>query len=312
MSDLIDRYVGATLRSIPEKQRADIEAELRASIGDAVEARVEGGEAADTATTAVLTELGDPDRLAAGYSGKPSYLIGPQHFFDYKRLLTVLVVTVAPIVMAVIASIELIGGEDIGSVIGRAISMGLTLVVHIGFWTTLAFYLVEQSGESIGSKWSLSDLPDRAAAGSIKLGDTIASVASVAIGIALLIVSRTNSPMTAADGSPIFIFDDAAWDFWIPFLIAVLVVEIIFEVVKYARRHWTWGLASVQLAVSALFTIPAVFLILTDRLFSPAFVERLADTGVSVDWAKQTLAVVVVVIALIEVVNGFYKASRGR
>lgn len=44
MSELTDRYVAATLRTIPERQRADIEAELRGSIADAIDARSEMGE----------------------------------------------------------------------------------------------------------------------------------------------------------------------------------------------------------------------------------------------------------------------------
>ena len=40
-STLTDRYVAATLRTLPEKQRPDIEKELRASIADAVDDRIE-------------------------------------------------------------------------------------------------------------------------------------------------------------------------------------------------------------------------------------------------------------------------------
>ncbi len=41
---LTDRYVYAVTRSLPESQRADIDKELRASIADAVDARVEAGD----------------------------------------------------------------------------------------------------------------------------------------------------------------------------------------------------------------------------------------------------------------------------
>ena len=40
---LTDRYVAATLRTVPEKQRPDIEKELRASIADAIDDRLEAG-----------------------------------------------------------------------------------------------------------------------------------------------------------------------------------------------------------------------------------------------------------------------------
>ena len=57
---LTDRYVEATLRRLPEGQRPDIERELRASIADAVDGRVEAGRRTGRCGAAVLTELGDP------------------------------------------------------------------------------------------------------------------------------------------------------------------------------------------------------------------------------------------------------------
>ena len=57
---LTDRYIDATVRSVPERQRADLSAELRSSIADQIEARVEGGADPAEAERAVLTALGDP------------------------------------------------------------------------------------------------------------------------------------------------------------------------------------------------------------------------------------------------------------
>src|SRR5690606_4735895 len=87
---LTDRYVAATLRSIPANSREDIERELRASIGDAIDAKVEAGSEPEAAEAAVLTDLGDPDRLAAGLTDRPLSLIGPELFLTWWRLLRVL------------------------------------------------------------------------------------------------------------------------------------------------------------------------------------------------------------------------------
>ena len=38
-TSLTDRYVDAAMRTVPEKQRADLAAELRASIDDQIDAR---------------------------------------------------------------------------------------------------------------------------------------------------------------------------------------------------------------------------------------------------------------------------------
>jgi hypothetical protein len=312
-NDLIDRYVGATLRTVPESQRSDIEAELRASIEDALEARMEAGVDADTAKRDVLTEMGDPDRLAAGYTGRPGYLIGPALFFDYKRFVTALLVTVVPIVVAVVAAVSAISGEDIGSIIGRSISLGLTLVVHIVFWTTLVFALIERTGtEDASLEWSLDKLPPAPSGGTIRLGETIASVVFLVLAMAALVLSRTASPVTGANGEPIPIFSPELWSFWLPFLIVVLAVEVAFEVIKYRVGRWTWPLASVNLALNALFAIPAIYLLLTEQLFNPAFFEEREWAGVPDADGPVVIGTVIVIaaITLWDSFDGFRKASR--
>ena len=314
MSELTDRYVGATLRSIPEKQRADIEAELRATIVDAVEARVESGEDAGTAEKDVLTGLGDPDRLAAEYVGRPGYLIGPDHFFVYKRLLTVLLVTVVPIVAVVIGVVQVVSGDDFGSVVGHTFSVVLSLVVHMVFWTTLVFAIIERSDQKPpADEWALSDLPpSTTVAGTVKFGETIASVVVLVLTIAAISLSRTISPVSADDGTPIPIFDPEVWSFWFPFFIAVLALEIVFEVVKFRIGRWTWGLASVNLALNALFAIPAVYLLATEQVFNPVFFDEI---GWGAEPAGDGALVVVTVvsiagIALWDVIDGFRKARK--
>ena len=87
---LTERYITATIRSLPATAQADVRAELEASIADAVEARVEQGEPREAAEHAVLTELGDPGVLAAGYADRPLHLIGPRYFLVWWRLLKLL------------------------------------------------------------------------------------------------------------------------------------------------------------------------------------------------------------------------------
>src|SRR5215210_6168501 len=91
------RYLAVVLRSIPERQRADVERELRSSIEDAVEERVAGGEGRDVAERAVLEGLGDPSVLAGAYSGRPTYLLGPELFPIYRMVLVRILAVAVPI-----------------------------------------------------------------------------------------------------------------------------------------------------------------------------------------------------------------------
>jgi hypothetical protein len=311
MTDLTDRYVGATLRSIPERQRADIEAELRASIGDAIDARTSAGDDVGEAEKTVLSGLGDPDRLAAGYAGRAAYLIGPDLFFEYRRLLKILLLSVVPIVIAVVAVIQIIAGEGIGSFFGESIGAGITVTVHLAFWTTLVFALIDRSSDkSAVPQWSLSSLPTSSTIGTIKLGDVIGSVVFIALAIAALVLQRSVSPVSTPDGAPIPVLDPSLWSFWLPFLIAVLVAEIVFELLKYRRGRWTPGLASINFALNVLFAAPVIYLLTTGQLLNPAFFDELGIPNAAEPGSAGVIisAGVVGIVALWDIVDGFRKA----
>ena len=139
MISLTERYLAAALRSIPDAQRADVDRELRSSIADAVEDRVAAGEERASAEKAVLEGLGEPTRLASGYTGRPLYVIGPDVFLVYRHILATLVGVIVPIVAVVLTTVALAGGagylDGLMAGIGGAFSTG----VHLAFWVTLTF-----------------------------------------------------------------------------------------------------------------------------------------------------------------------------
>lgn len=314
MSELTDRYVAATLRTIPEKQRADIEAELRGSIADAVDARSDMGEDTAEAEREVLTDLGDPDRLAAGYAGRPAYLIGPDLFFTYKRLMTVLLLTVAPIVAVVVMVAQVLAGADVGEVILSFWTTAISLVVHIGFWTTLVFYVIERYGGMEIEEWSLDSLPAATETGELKLGEMIASVAFLSVMIAVLVLSASVSPVTDAQGSMVPFFNPDLWSFWLPYFILILAAEIVFEVIKFRVGRWTWSLAWVNLVLNLAFAVPAIYLLSTDQMINPAFFTEMGwgDGPTSTDLSIRLAIAGIAGVTLWDVYSGFRNAWRRR
>src|SRR5688500_13664214 len=109
-TELTDRYIWAVTRSLPEDQRREVGRELRASIEDAIETRLEAGEAPKAAEINVLQELGDPARLAGQYAERPAWLIGPKYYYDWMRLLKLLFAIVLPIAFAALFIINFIAG----------------------------------------------------------------------------------------------------------------------------------------------------------------------------------------------------------
>lgn len=310
MSDLTDRYVAATLRSVPEKQRVDIEAELRGSIEDAIDARSDAGMDTAEAEREVLTDLGDPDRLAAGYSGQPMYLVGPDHFFTYKRLLGVLVLTVVPIVAALVVVAQVLAGTGFGEVIGTAVTTTITLAVHLCFWTTLVFHMIDRYGGIEETQWTLDSLPAAATVGEPKLGEMIASVVFLSLVIAVLALSTSISPATDAQGSMVPFFDPDLWSFWMPYFIVILGAEIVFEVIKYRAGRWTWSLASVNLVLNLAFAVPAIYLLSTDQLINPSFFSEMGwgDGPTATDLSIRLVIAGIAGVTVWDVFSGFRNA----
>jgi len=97
MNDLIDRYLAAIARELPEGDRADIAAELRDDLLTKVEIREEalGRPLDDRELRDELTAFGNP-LIVAGRYRKVQHLIGPQMFPFWwsavKATLTVIVV----------------------------------------------------------------------------------------------------------------------------------------------------------------------------------------------------------------------------
>jgi hypothetical protein len=90
--DLIDRYVHEVGEHLPYRLRADVEAELRSLLMDALEERAGAAARPPDAelAAAVLREFGAPREVAQRYAPEAQYLIGPRLFPAYKRILLIL------------------------------------------------------------------------------------------------------------------------------------------------------------------------------------------------------------------------------
>lgn len=284
MTSLTDRYVHVTVRELDEGQRHDVEQELRGTIEDMVDAKLDAGAAAsrEEAERAVLVELGDPMRLAAGYTGRPLHLIGPAIFPEWRRLVTLLLWTVVPIVTLINLVLRLfiddLASEGVGAAFARSAGLGLQVALHVVFWTTLTYALVERSqpGKALIA-WDPDQLPedDRRSVG---IGETVSSVVMLLLVGLALIWQQTNSPLEV-DGESVPVLDPALWSGWIPFLLGVVVAQIVVALAVFRARRWTWGLAGIAAALDVAASAAVLWLLFTGRLLNPAFVDAMVANG---------------------------------
>jgi hypothetical protein len=330
-----DRYVWAVLRSVPTKQRPELEREVRALIADATEAKAADGTLdAAAAERAALEELGSPDALATGYTGQANHLIGPSVYPAWKGLLSVLLSIVVPIVGFAVLGANLIGGSTVGQAVVAGLGTAFMAAVQMLFWVTLIFALIERFGDadtraeldetvaSIGAKtpgiprhgrWTVADLPEIPDDARITVGELAGSLITNVLLLGFLLWIVPGSPQIPVDGESIALFDPALWSFWLPWFIAITVIEIVFTVLVFRRGRWTYAAATINALLGAAFVLPALYLLANDLLFNPAIVEAVSEATSGGSWIQPTKVVTgVVIIAVVawDAAEAFLRARR--
>jgi hypothetical protein len=304
-TSLTDRYIDAILRRVPGRQRPDIERELRTSIADAVDDRLEAGAEPAEAEMAVLTDLGDPARMAAGYAERPLHLIGPAHFLDYTRLLGALLITVVPTVAAVVGVLRALDGDGASAVAGDAIGAALTAAFHVAFWTTLVFAVLERVpalNPLPTPKWTPAALPEPVGRRT-RYAELIAGTVAMVLFTSLILVSPVLRLQTDADGDPIGALDPWLWDTGLIYVfVGLLVIALAFNFATYYAR------TSVPVAIGRAATDIATSLTLiwfaaNDHLVNPAFVEAVGWSSEVPRWINGGIVAVCIASLLSTVIT---------
>jgi hypothetical protein len=304
---LTDRYIEATLRRVPSRQRPDIERELRTSIADAVDDRLEAGAEPAEAEVAVLTDLGDPARLAAGYADRPLHLIGPTHFIDYTRLLSALLVTVVPAVAAIVGVLRAIDGDSATAVAGDAIGSAVTAGFHVAFWTTLVFALIERfpAPKLPTRQWTPAALPEPVGRRS-RYAELIAETVAMVLFTALILLSPVLPLQKEADGDPIGVLDPWLWDTGLIYVfIGLLITSLALSFAKYyARPSVPFAIGRAAADIASGLTL--IWVATNDHLINPAFVEAVGWSSTGPKWING----IVVAVCIGSLISAVFSGLR--
>lgn len=308
---LSERYIAATVKDLPHELHTEVRPELEASIADAIEARVEQGEDRESAERAVLTELGDPAVLAAGYTDRPLQLIGPRYYLMWWSLLKRLLAIVPAAVFAVSVLAHTLASGDIGTVLGESIVTTISAALHVCFWVTLVFAIMERSDTDTGLTWDIDQLPEPREDHPAR-ANLIASL--VFLGLVLVALVWDQVPgFIRLDDQPVAILNAELWPWTMLGLLALIALEIGFAIVLYIRRRWTVTLAIVNTALAVLFFAWIITLLTEGTLFSAEFVELWSENNINAD-SLYTLAVIfgfgVAVICVWDIIDGWVKTYR--
>lgn len=286
MTTMTDRYIDAVTQHLPGRERADLDRELRGMIADLVEARAAPGEAPEDVATAVLNELGDPRLLAARFTDRPSYLVGPDRYPDYVRLLRTLLSWLPGLVFLLVFWLDLLAND--GGALGGSLRAlldaawtALIVVLNIFFWVTVGFAISERArarhgaaGDAGGAPWTVADLPPAIAKRQISVGDALFGAASTTLLAVVLVVQHRGGIQALGhgdkNGDTVSFFNP---DIPLAFSILVLMViagTAVFEVAKYAVGYWTPRVAVMEVALSLVWVLLAFVAVWRWDVINPA------------------------------------------
>ncbi|MGM7697841.1 permease prefix domain 1-containing protein [Microbacterium sp. A84] len=310
-STLTERYIAAVTKSLNPAAQDDVRTELEASIADAVDARLEQGRTQEDAERTVLTELGDPAALAAGFADRPLHLIGPRYYLTWWRLLKLLLIIVPVSVTGAVALGQAIAGATIGEIIGSAIGIGLSVAMHIAFWVTLVFAVLERTGADTGVRWNVDQLPEPQVKEAPR-AELIASLTYLVIVTGAVLWDHFRG-FFPTGGEHIPILNPELWPWWIAGLFVLLAAESALAIAVYGHKRWNRGFAIFNTALAVLFVSWWLTLLGRGQLINSDFVE-FAFTGAVDENVLRILAVLTgftaVGIAVWDIIDGWRKARR--
>jgi hypothetical protein len=284
---LIDRYVAEVGRHLPEKDRADIEAEIRSMVEDMLEERGNQPTSADDkAIGETLEQLGDPTLLASNYAPPRRYLIGPDWYEIYIKSLQRVLFTALPIVAAVTFILTLTENplnfiDAVGEALGSAFNVG----VQIWFWMTLVFVLLDRSDtkpdqypRTDPGPWTVARLPEMPTKRQISSFETIMNIAAI-LFVMIWIVLPLVLNVLQGESIPIPFLHPNLSTVWLPVFFVLMGLTVVLEAFKLKVGMWTPALTIANVILCVISIVYLAALVTTQEVINPEFLAMLDQSG---------------------------------
>lgn len=332
--EMIERYVYAVTRRLPQSQRNDIAKELRGLIGDMLEERAQGDAVTDKDVEAVLLDLGNPRSMAQKYRGSRGYLIGPEIYYPYIGVLKTVLISIV-VGLSVVFAIQVILNPL--SVLDHFVSyiVSLVTVVPQGFgWTTFVFFCIDYFGGvsardlKLNQKWKPADLPPIPdPKRQIKRCEPIAGIVFYVLLIGLFTFSSQLLGVRVFEAGELStavpFINEETFPIYLPLIIILLGMSIIKESLKLISRKWTVQLVVYSSLINVLSLIVVIVMMTGPGFWNPDFMQELIQAGIVSEgseqfetvkniWNTTTLLILIfLIVGLIwDTVNSFIKVRK--
>jgi hypothetical protein len=281
MKEMIERYVYAVTRRLPETIQEEVKEELKANIYDMLPENPN-----DTDIEKVLLELGHPRDMALKYQPVERYLISPRYFSDYLYTLKLVVIIFILVGFAFGLMDAFIHHTSTGllefvnqvfSTIFESIFDGIVSAFVI---VTLVFVIIEYSQKNKPQVWNISKLPELPKKGEIKISRTktvIDIVFFVSFSMILILVLSYYHRfigLYVEDALVVKFFNPDTIKLFVPLFIIILIIGLISKIIKLVDGQWTKRTIIAHMVFTLLnLSLVIVFLSMPSLIINDFYIE---------------------------------------
>jgi hypothetical protein len=301
-------------RNLPQKERKEIEDELRSLIQDQLDDRYKGSPTDDDVVE-LLEELGEPRKMAASY-GREQYLIGPDLYPTMVRVLQHGWMLVSFVVVFVSVLLAFLTSEEntlLGLFLDTVFAVVQANFIYSGI-VVLIFAIRQHTGgelEQANQAFNPLDLPPVDDPAAVERGEVAASIAFGIFGVLVFTYFLRVGGLTLR-----FNLSDPGEVLPVPtsWLIAYLIVGLgllVINAVALRRGRWSVGLLLAEAGLEVVGAF-ASYYILIKPLFGLLFeaFPALANLPFA-DYAPEITAVVLGVLTLADTFSKLVKILWG-
>lgn len=316
---VINRYIYAVTRELPEKSRKEIGSELKALIDDMMDG-MDNTFSEEEKIDKALRELGNPRELANRYREKERYLIGPNYFDKYLFVMKIVVLSIF-IGISIISGLGVIFSiESIAEMIGGYISTLFSATLQGAAWVTGIFALLEYNEISVETGmeqgiWEPSQLPilpEKKAL--ISRGESVFSIIITTIFLQLFFFSPEIIGIYFKVGSELSFIQLFNLDEITVFKVIVFVIftiNILIELIKIIKGRWTIKVAIITTVLSVISAELFIYTISNMNIWNSDIVQKI-EQYMPISFERMILLTiaVIIIVTIGESVSALYKGIK--
>lgn len=341
--ELVVRYVYDVTRRLPEKQRNDLADELSSLIEDMILEKISEEEFQATEKreeeiiSEVLTQMGDPAKLARQYRGEEEHLIGGEYYGIYCLVLKIVLLCagigylVSSIVSMFVSAIDMNGVTMMGTdeIIQLAELPGI-LISAFGS-VTLIFIFMEKTKVKIGNtiQWDISKLPmTPSRKAEIKRSDCIVDLIFEAIFLSVFVFAPSVLGLWIVKDQQticIPVFNVSIWSSIVPIFIISFAMGIIKDAVKLMEGCYNKVVLITTVITSMVSAVCTMWLFTGFELWNPNFLAKTQEAFGRADLSSRNMVIyfgtpgmntifmaVILVSIMIDILVAMYRTMRNK